>query len=125
MQSGLQVSDVVPKWRPISYQVVPIGFFWFSNNFDLPAAARVPIFHVVIEDRCDLRSVRMGGRSVVGLNSYKSSLRSYKLTLKSFSGWLKKVFQVHFCIRFQFWIVLSIEFCITWFPRILGLTHRE
>ena len=47
-----------------------IGLFGLVNHFDLAAVARVPIFYVVIEDRCDLKSVRMdGGRSVVGLDS--------------------------------------------------------
>ena len=66
-----------PKWCQSGVQLptkwCQLFFFGLSNHFDLAAAARVPIFHVVIEDRCDLRSVRMGGgRSVVGLNSYKS-----------------------------------------------------
>ena len=80
-------SSARAKWSPsfpsgakVASNYLPSGANWFFglfNHFDLAAVARVPIFHVVIEDRCDLRSVRMGGgRSVVGLNSYKSSLRS-------------------------------------------------
>ena len=74
-------SPSLPSGAKVASNYLPSGANWFffglSNHFDLAAAARVPIFHVVIEDWCDLRSVRMGGgRSVVSLNSYKSSLRS-------------------------------------------------
>ena len=79
-----KLSQLVPKWCPISYQVVAIGLFGLFNNFDLAAVGRVPTFYVVIEDRCDLKSVRMdGGRSVVGLDSYGGAK---KPTLQSFSG---------------------------------------